>query len=165
MLQPCVRKTWAPKGKTPIHKSWARHDRLSVIGALRVSPKRRATEFHFTVQDRNVKTPDFEAFMVALLLRYGRVLAVLDRWSVHRAAVKRLHKRFPQRFKVEWLPPYAPDLNPVEQVWAHTKHRELGNFIPDDLDHLRLRLSEKLEAKRFRQGLHRNFFNHAELPL
>ena len=165
MLQPCVRKTWAPRGQTPIHKSWARHDRLSVIGALRVSPKRRVSELHFSVQDRNVKAPDFEAFMAALLRRHGRLLAVLDRWSVHRAAVKRLQRRFPKRFEVEWLPPYAPDLNPVEQVWAHTKHLELGNFIPNDLDHLRLRLCDRLKDKRFRHGLHKQFFHHAGLPL
>ena len=23
---------------------------------------------------------------------------------------------------LEWLPPYAPELNPVEQVWGHTKY-------------------------------------------
>jgi transposase len=37
MLQPPVRRTWAPKGHTPIHYSWDRHDRLSVNGALTVS--------------------------------------------------------------------------------------------------------------------------------
>lgn len=31
------------------------------------------------------------------------------------------------------LLPYAPDLNPVEHVWKHTKYDELANYIPDDL--------------------------------
>ena len=38
MLQPTVRRTWAPQGHTPIHASWDRHDRLSVTGAVTVSP-------------------------------------------------------------------------------------------------------------------------------
>lgn len=165
MLQPCVRKTWAPRGETPIHKSRARHDRLSVIGALRVSPMRRRTEFHFSIQRKNVKTPDFAYFVAALLRRYGKILLILDRWSVHRAAVRLLSTRYPKRLSVLWLPPYAPDVNPVEQVWAHTKHGELANFIPDDLDHLQVRLRHKLENKHRWETLHRTFFNHAGLPL
>ncbi|MBI4758435.1 MAG: IS630 family transposase, partial [Chloroflexi bacterium] len=34
MLQPVVRRTWAPQGKTPIQYSWDRHDRLSVLAAI-----------------------------------------------------------------------------------------------------------------------------------
>jgi transposase len=31
------------------------------------------------------------------------------------------------------LPPYAPDLNPVEAVWQHSKHAELATYIPEDV--------------------------------
>ncbi|MFN3929893.1 MAG: transposase [Thermoflexus sp.] len=34
-------------------------------------------------------------------------------------------------FEVEWLPAYAPDLNPVELVWDHTYYGSLVNFIPE----------------------------------
>ena len=40
--------------------------------------------------------------------------------------------RYP-RIVVEWLLAYAPDLNPVEAVWSHTKYGDLANFAPDDL--------------------------------
>jgi len=29
---------------------------------------------------------------------------------------------------VEWLPGYAPELNPVEYIWDYWKHHELPNF-------------------------------------
>ena len=39
-------------------------------------------------------------------------------------------KRFARRLDVEWLPAYAPDLNPVEQVWNRCKYTDLANHIP-----------------------------------
>jgi len=60
MLQPVVRRTWAPKGKTPIHYSWDRYDRLSVISAITVSPKRQRLGLYFDIRDHNIVTDDFE---------------------------------------------------------------------------------------------------------
>jgi len=56
----------------------------------------------------------------------------LDRYSAHRKAVRLLQ----DWFEVEWLPAYAPDLNPVEMVWNHSKYSDLANFIPEDVDDL-----------------------------
>jgi len=38
---------------------------------------------------------------------------------------------------VERLPGYAPDLNPIEQVWGNVKGRELANVCAPDLPALR----------------------------
>jgi len=63
-------------------------------------------------------------------LRRG-VILVLDRWAVHRKAAQALFGD--RRFWIEWLPPYAPELNPVEHVWDHTQYGDLANYIPDDV--------------------------------
>jgi transposase len=34
---------------------------------------------------------------------------------------------------VEYLPPYAPDLNPVETLWSNLKRQELANLATDHL--------------------------------
>jgi hypothetical protein len=34
---------------------------------------------------------------------------------------------------LEWLPPYAPKRNPVEQLWNHVKYEELANFTTVDI--------------------------------
>jgi len=62
-----------------------------------------------------------------------RLVGALDRLGVHRKAVRLLEARGVRWLQVEWLPPYAPDLNPAEQVWNHTKYADLGNFIPEDV--------------------------------
>ena len=166
MLQPTVRRTWAPKGKTPILKSYDRHDRLSAISALTVSPKRRRLGLYFDILDHNVKADDFEVFVDHLLRRVGRpVILVIDRYSVHRSAAKKLLARHRTRLSVEWLPAYAPELNPDEQVWNQTKHADLANFVPDDVLHLGQSVAASLRKTRGQQHLLRSFFRHAGLPL
>ena len=40
------------------------------------------------------------------------------------------------RLITAYLPPYAPELNPVEYIWGYWKHHELPDFCPDDLSEL-----------------------------
>ena len=166
MLQPTVRRTWARKGQTPILKCYDRHDRLSAISAVTVSPKRRRLGLYFDILDHNVKADDFEAFVEGLLRRVGRsVILVLDRYSVHRSAAKRLLAKHPKRLSIEWLPAYAPELNPDEQVWNRAKYTDLANFVPDGVLHLGRSIAASLCRTRRQQKLLRSFFRHAGLPL
>lgn len=54
MLQPVVRRTWAPTGQTPIQYSWDRRDRLSAISAITVSPVRRRFGIYFHIYSQNI---------------------------------------------------------------------------------------------------------------
>src|SRR5436305_1740366 len=68
MLTPTVRRTLAPRGKTPVLKSWDRHDRISAISAVTVSPKRRrlGLYFHLLADDTNAHGEDTVAFLKEL---------------------------------------------------------------------------------------------------
>ena len=166
MLQPLVRRTWAPRGETPVLDCWDRHDRLSVISALTVSPHRHRLGLYFDIFDHNIVADDFEEFVVRILRRTGHpITLVLDRWQVHKAAVRRLQKRFGRRVRIEWLPAYAPELNPVEQVWSHTKHSNLANYIPDNTLQLGRNVAASLRKKQTNQTLLKSFFQHAKLRI
>lgn len=166
MLQPLVRRTWAPQGRTPIHKSWDRHDRLSVISALSVAPRRRRLGLYFQVHNHNIRTAEAVEFIRWVHRRLRRrIILILDRWSVHRAAVRRLVHAGAGWFEVEWLPAYAPELNPCEGVWNHTKYGELANYIPEDIDALQAEVERSITAKRCSANLLRSFFKHAQLSL
>lgn len=166
MLQPTVRRTWSPEGHTPIHHSWDRRDRLSAISAVTVSPKRRRLGLCFEILDRNVRTDAFESFIADVLGQLNRpIIVVIDRLAAHRSAAKRLRARFAKRIDIEWLPPYAPELNPDEQVWRHSKYVDLANFIPEDVDHLHEAMVESFEGIGNSQTLLRSFFKHTKLPL
>ena len=164
MLQPLVRRTWAPKAQTPVMYCWDRHDRLSVIAGLSVSARRRQIGLYFAVHEKNITAEDVETFLrqVQRSLR-RKLIVVMDRWPVHRKAAKNLFGD--ERFWIEWLPPYAPDLNPVEHVWNHTKYGDLANYIPDDLLDLELELDWSIDQTKRCPDLLRSFFHAAELEL
>lgn len=166
MLQPTVRRTWARKGQTPIHYSWDRRDRVSVISAIKVSPKRRYLGLYFVIQDSNIRADDFVTFVAELLVHFPKgIILVVDRCMVHRSGVRQLRQRFGRRVDVEWLPPYAPELNPVEQVWNHSKYGQLANFIPDDINHLADAVDSSLRYQAVRQNLLRSFFHCTKLKI
>jgi transposase len=166
MLQPTVRRTWAPRGETPVLDCWDRHDRLSAISALTISPQRKRLGLYFDIVDHNIVTDDFVEFVAHLLSRLGRsITLVLDRWQVHKSGVRRLQRRFGRRVVVEWLPAYAPELNPDEQVWNHTKYADLANFIPDDVLHLGKSVATSLRETRTNQILLKSFFKQSKLRI
>ena len=68
-------------------------------------------------------------------------------------------------FPVEWLPPYAPDLNPVEALWSHSKYSRLANFVADDVDHLSDAVIEAVGDVHFAPSLKTSFFHAAQLHL
>jgi transposase len=166
MLQPTVRRTWAPKGQTPILSSWDRRDRLSVISALTCSPKRHRLGLYFAIESHNIRADDFEAFVADLLKHFpAGIILVIDRWMVHRSGVRKLKARFGRRVDVEWLPAYAPELNPVEQIWNHSKYSQLANFIPDNVEHLADTVEESLHVQSGQPHLLRSFFHCAKLKI
>jgi transposase len=52
--------------------------------------------------------------------------------------------------QMAFLPPYSPDLNPVEYPWAWLKRHALSNFCPANLDELNVTAHNKLKSARHR---------------
>ena len=60
----------------------------------------------------------------------GRLLILWDGAAIHRSKlVQDFVAGTNDRLCVAALPPYAPELNPVEYLWAHLKEHELGNLV------------------------------------
>jgi len=93
------------------------------------------------------------------------IILVLDRRLVHRWAERRLRKRFSMRIDVEWFPAYAPELNPVEQVWNHSKYSGLANYIAEDVFALEKAVCECIKHFRSQKSLLRSFFKKAGLKI
>jgi transposase len=166
MLQPVRRRTWAPTGRTPLQYSWDRHDRLSPVSAITLSPIRRRLGLYFRIHSHNIRAEQVVEFLRALRRHLRRkFILILDRYSVHRKAVRLLGEEHPDWFEAEWLPPYASELNPVEQVWNHSKHCDLPNFIPQDVDHLHEELSSSISEQRAKGDLLASYLEFAELKL
>jgi transposase len=166
MLQPTVRRTWAPRGHTPVHRSWNRHDRLSVTGAITLSPVQKRLGFYFSMRSANLTGDDLFTFVQQLRGHLKRPLLVIwDCFSGHKKAARLLHDLYGKQLHVEELPSYAPELNVVDHAWGHTKYGEMANFIPRDLDDLADEVAVSMLRKHQRPDLLRSFFQHARLDL
>ena len=164
-MQPLNRRTWAPRGLRPVQYASQRHDRLSVIGSLSLSPRHRRIGVSFVVHDENIRTPHFKDYLRALHRGLRRPLVVvMDRLNVHRAAPRESRQAGASWLHVEWLPAYAPELNPVEAMWGHAKCSDLANFTPDDIDHLRDAVIDSVGDQEFDKRLKHSFFQTAGLP-
>lgn len=166
MLQPVCRRTWAPRGQTPILRQWDRRDRLSTISALTVAPRRRRFGLYWAQYAHNIRTAEVLRFLQALRRHVPRGFTLIwDRHRPHRATRVQTWLAPRRRIVVEWLPPYAPDLNPVEHVWGHTKYGDLANFTPDNLPALEHAVLTSLAHTRGQQHLLAAFFRAAGLEL
>ncbi len=166
MLQPLVRRTWAPRGQTPVMPAWDRHDRLTAITALTLSPQRRRCELYFELLDHNARYDDFVWFLVQLWKEVGRPLIVVwDRLGAHRKAERILHELGCKWVDFEYLPAYCPELNPVEHVWSTTKWGRLCNWAPGDVAALEKEVSADLRSQASEQSLLRQHFRWAGLDL
>jgi transposase len=90
-----------------------------------------------TYPDRHITSVQTAAFLRDLLRHLrGRVIIVWDNGPMHKGEpIRRVLADYP-RLAVEWLPPYAPELNPVEHLWNHIKYGQLANFTTDDVEAL-----------------------------
>lgn len=137
-----------------------------MIGALTVSPARRRIGTPFQIFDDNIRTGEVVDFIRQLRQQLQRPLIICwDRWQVHRSAAKRVADSRLKHIEFEWLPAYAPELNPVETRWSNTKHAELANFVPHDTPHLKRNVRSSLRKQRGKHQLKLSFFKTAQLRL
>jgi len=92
-------------------------------------------------------------------------ILVLDRHNTHKKAVRLLREKHPGWLEAEWLPGYAPDLNPVEGAGQQLKHVGLRNMVCVDLEELHLQLDAAIARLRQKPHLIWSFFAGARLPL
>ncbi len=166
MLQPTVRRTWAPSGQTPLLDQTPTRERLSTIGALSISPTGRMKDFIFSMQQNNVVSDSLVQFLRELHYRFRkRVVLIWDNLRAHYKAAKYFKLCHPNWFQFEYLPSYAPELNPVESCWSHTKYSELANYAPADISDLRENATLSMRKLRRNNNLLSGFLKHTKLLL
>lgn len=167
--QPVVRRTWAPRGQTPILIHTGAHwKRLSIAAALAFRWDGRRTRLYFQTRPGSDTDVALIAFLRALKrhFRGQQVLLIWDGLGAHTSRRMRAYLGRQQSWlTVESLPAYAPDLNPVEPIWGNLKGRELANRCPADVLALRGPLRSGCARLRRQPQLARAFLAHAGLAL
>jgi len=127
---------WYPKGKTPIVMSPATKEKVNIIGAVKIGS---GNLVHQKVEYfRKEQVIDF----LGLLLEEetfskGPIYIILDNARPHRAiAVKEYLETVGTRFRMLWLPPYSPELNPSENIWRQLRKEKTHNTLFENLEKL-----------------------------
>jgi transposase len=152
-------RTWAPRGQTPVlqyHFNWKW---LSAMAGV------TWWNFYFRLFPGTVRSPQVVVFLDHLLRHLpGKVLVIWDRLGTHRSRLVRAFVAAQRgRLMLEYLPAYAPELNPVEYIWGHWKQHELPNFCARDFGQLSHYARRALTRMRRRPTLVRAFWQQAEL--
>ena len=128
---PSVRSTWAPRGQTPVIRHKMHWDKYSMAALIGFHSDGERARLLFELR-RGAFNEDAFVEMIGHLRRAFRgqnVTLVWDNLGAHKGRRMRecmyRHRRW---LRVEFLPAYAPELNPVEGLWSVLKGTNLANL-------------------------------------
>jgi transposase len=130
--QGTITRVWARRGSRPRAVRQTKYEWLYVIGA--VCPQ--------TGESVGLLSPTINSEIVTVFLRQFitevsqdvHVLLIWDRAGFHMS--KKL--KIPENVTIVPLPPYSPELNPVENLWHYLRSHYWANKTYADYDALRL---------------------------
>lgn len=155
-LKGVVGTTWAPAGQTPEVAHCCKWDKLSTVGGISYDAQVfEQTYPHSICKEQVVAFLEHLADKVS-----GKLLVVWDNAPIHRArAVKDyLKSKQGKRITLLGLPPYAPECNPVEWLWAWVKKSFFANLSAKSLAELSTAWQRALKTARAQPELVRSFF-------
>lgn len=122
-------------------------------------------KFYFRLYPGSIRSAQVVQFLSHLMRHIPRdMLVIWDGLKTHRSRlVNGFVGRQNGRIELEYLPAYAPELNPVEYLWGHWKHHELPNFCPKTFAELSHHARRALKRMRRRPRLITAFWKQAEL--
>src|ERR1039457_2374529 len=137
--RPSIRRTWAPKGETPVLIHAFNWSKMSICAAIGYRWDGRRSRLFFQTREGSYNTESLIAFLDDLKRHVRRQKAILvwDGLPAHKSrAMQEYLLRQRGWLTVERLPGYAPDLNPIETMWGNIKGKELANRCAKDLGEL-----------------------------
>jgi transposase len=160
-LRPHKAATWAPRGVTPTARvTAAGNARVSVAGLACYRPGQRSRLIYRTMIHRGRKgePKGFREIDFARLLDathqqlQAPIVLVWDGLSAHKSARMRTMIAARPWLRVYQLPAYAPELNPVENVWSAMK-RGLANLPARTATELGKAVKNRLKRMQYRNRL------------
>ena len=134
-----VRRCWAPYPLRPLCRAMLTHEYTYAYGAVDVV----SGEFDSLILP-HVNTPCMQLFLDEICRRHPdrRIVMVLDGAGWHASAALKA----PANMRLLSLPPYAPELNPVEHIWDELREKHFHNLAFDSMDALENQLEAGLLA-------------------
>ena len=164
--RPSIRRTWAPKGETPVLIHAFNWSTISVCAAMGFRWDGRRSQLFFQTRKGSYNSESLIAFLQDLRrhLRSKKAILVWDGLPAHKSQKMKEYLHSQRSWlRIERLPGYAPDLNPVETLWGNVKGQELANRCSKDLDEVVTSVESGFKRVRESRTLPFSFLKHAGL--
>lgn len=109
---------WFLTGQKPRSLFWWSNKKLNVFGAY-IEGKKLFYEFH--IAQNSLTYLAFLSNFIETLDKNKKYLFILDNAGWHKTSVIRNYVAKFSNIKMEYLPPYSPELNPIETSWKITR--------------------------------------------
>jgi transposase len=151
--------TWALKGRTPIIEATGARFGLNMVAAI--TPR---GQMHFMIVQSTVASDQICEFLKRLMHNHeNKVFLIWDGHPTHKSKkVKDCIASFDGRLEIFLLPPYSPDLNPIEQLWNHAKGNGVGRKVVKGPDQLKTAVINKLRSLQKLPKKIASFFRHPD---
>src|SRR3954452_4628172 len=168
MLLPLVRRALARRGQRLFLRRWSKHDRISAISCVTLSPQAMHVGLYFGfLVNENFHGEEVVEFLKYLIRQVpGEWTVVWDRNNIHSKSkvVKAWLAKHPE-VVVEDFPPHDPDANPDEWVWSWAKYGKLCNLCPQDVNDLFDAVLDAMKELKGKPCLLASFVMEAGVPL
>ena len=173
-LRPPKGRTWGRRGRTPVVRVSSKNSpRLSLAALIAVKPgqaprliyRTHTGRRHWAGQPKGFTEAGYARLLDAAHQQLGGPLVVVwDNLNAHLSYAMTELVAARDWLTVCQLPPYAPDLNPVEAVWSHLK-RSLANLAKHNIGQLTSLVKTRLRRMQYRPGLLEGFLAKTGLDL
>ena len=149
-LVPVYRRVWFFKGQKPKGVFFWSNKKLEIFGAL-IDGKKLFYEFYDALNSLTFKA--FISNFVESLPKRKKFIFLLDNARYHKTApIMNYLSKF-SRIKVEFFPPYSPELNPTETCWKVIRANVTNSTYFNDLDSMQESIENFLDGHFFMLNL------------
>lgn len=133
-LETTYRRIWFPRGETPRGAFFWSSKKLITFGALTSSHK---FYYDFYIAQNSLTFMHFLRELFKTFEEKKKYVLIMDNVGFHKTqCVKNLIAGYAPRIRVEHIPPYSPELNPIETCWKVTKNSVTNSQYFSKIDDL-----------------------------
>lgn len=152
-------KTYSPRGTTPIltFNDTKGYQYVCIASSISVEGK-----LFYKIRDNSFKGLGIIEYLVCLLASTNRkIMLIWDNatWHSSQEVKDFLNTELGKRLWVANTPPYSPEFNPDELVWANLKRVQIPNRVAKNVKELKIIAEQGMREIQKSEELVKSFFN------
>jgi transposase len=130
---------WFARGTRPVVITKIGYQNFYLYGAISVNG---GDNFSLILPSVNVDCMNLYLEQLSREYPQDTIALIMDGAGWHKAR----DLKVPENIKIIYLPPYSPELNPIERLWLYIKSKVLNNKLYNKLDELEMALCTFMQS-------------------